>query len=285
MEPGVIAFKYTKRWSAFDRGSSSQLIPGIGVARCACAVKSFELARAAGLPTHFIEQVSDTTIHVQEFSVLGHESLSGKVHGRVLPLEWIWRDLVFGSLLERLMSGAADPVALGFAAGTVVTKGMKLPKMLLECTTKFEVMDRHLTNVEARDLAGLSKSQWDDARGLIVQLVAVTNNHYNEVDLLSPDGKHELGMTLKGDIVGVDVFGTQDENRIIDKMTGAIKSKDLIRNHLKTRPWKKLLDEAKKQYPREKSKWPDYPVLPDDLVQLVSSEYADVAKRYACAPF
>ena len=39
VEPGISTLEYTDRWSAFDRGSSSQVIPGIGAARCACAVK------------------------------------------------------------------------------------------------------------------------------------------------------------------------------------------------------------------------------------------------------
>ena len=50
-ERGIIQFEYTDRWSAFDRGASEQEIPGIGAARCACVVRSFELANQAGLLT------------------------------------------------------------------------------------------------------------------------------------------------------------------------------------------------------------------------------------------
>jgi len=280
VKPGVIALEYTDRWSAFDRGSSGQTIPGIGAARCACAVKSFWLAEAANLPTHFIRQVNPLTIHVQEFSVPGRETLSGMVYGRVLPLEWIWRVRVAGSLLIRIGSGEIDPVALGFPAGTKVVEGMKLPRLRLECTTKFEATDRHLSDKEARNLAQLSKAQWEASWHLITKGVKVTNAGYHEAGFECPDGKLELGMLNNGRIIFVDVFGTQDENRIIEEKTGASYSKDLIRSYLKDTPWKKELDKAKKEYPTDKSKWPPYPILPPDLVRLVSKRYAEVAWRY-----
>jgi len=283
VEPGVIALQYTDRWSAFDRGSSPQLISGIGVSRCACAVKSFKLAHQAGLRTHFIEQIDYSTIHVQEFSVPGQESLSGKVHGRVLPLEWVWRMLAKGSLLERINSGEIDPTALGFPPNTKVTDGMKLPRMILECTTKFEVIDRHLNIADAMELAGISDEQFENVWLLFEKIVQVTNKRYESVGFIVPDGKGEAGMTPEGELVQVDVFGTQDENRIIDAVTGELYSKDLIRNYLKELPWKRELDMAKVAYRNEKLKWPPYPILPPPLVELVSERYAEAALRYDAA--
>src|SRR3989344_1093165 len=279
VEPGIISLHYTDRWSAFDRGSSSQLIPGIGAARCACAVKSFQLV-GTRLPTHFIEQVGPETIHVQEFSVPDREPLSGKVHGRVLPVEWIWQDVVYGSLLQRIKNGL-DPTTLGFASGATITEGMKLPNILLECTTKFEPVDRHLSNDEAMALAWITPMQWGDAERLITDATALTNVYYEAAGFMVPDGKLELGIARDGSIVLVDVFGTQDENRVIEKTEGDVYSKDLIRNWLNKQPWKAELVKAKAEYPTNKSKWPPYPELPVDLVELVSKRYAEVAYRYA----
>ncbi len=282
VEPGVVDFIYTKGWSIYDRGTSPQTIPGIDRARCACAVKSFELAREAGLPTHFIEQINPTTIRVMEFSVPGKPPLSGKVHGRVIPLEWLYRMYAKGSLLERLKEGKITALDLGFLAGTIVTDGMKLPYLRLECTTKFEPVDRHLSDEEARELAELTDEQWAAARYLLERLAEVTDAQFRIANFLRPDGKGELAIRYAdGAIVGVDVFGTQDENRIIDRTTGEVYDKDLIRDHFKTSPWKKALDEAKKKYPDDKSKWPEYPLLPGELVDLVSERYAAAAFRYA----
>ncbi len=284
VEPGAIAFKYTKKWSAFDRGSSEQEIFGIDAARCACAVKSFQLAHAAGLPTHFIRQVDSVTIHVQEFSIPGHKPLSGKTHGRVLPLEWIWRDRVYGSLWARIRDGKVDPVSLGFSRGVTVTLGMKLPRMLLECTTKFEKVDRHLSDDEARELAKLSDAEWKRAQQLIIRAVGESNAHYESVGFDSPDGKLELAMTRTRKIVIVDGFGTQDENRIVEKGTGRLFCKDLIRNYLSQFAWKAELDAAKKKFSDNKSHWPAYPRLPESVKALVAARYAEVADRYAGVP-
>ena len=108
-----------------------------------------------------------------------------------------------------------------------------------------------------------------------------SNNSYEESDFYCLDGKLEIGMDVDGEFYIVDVFGTPDENRIIDAQTGEIFSKDIIRDYLKTLPWKRELDIAKMAYPTDKSQWPAYPTLPDDLVELVSRRYAEVARRYA----
>ena len=281
VEPGVISVQYSDRWSAFDRGTSPQEIPGIGKARCACAVKSFKLAHAANVDTHFIEQVDDLTFHVKEFSVPGHFSLSGKVWGRVLPLEWIWRIRAYGSLLERLRTNALKPEDLGFKPGVEVTEGMKLPRLRLECTTKFEGVDRHLSDDEARQIAEIDQEQWDEAWDLLVRVLNITDAGFDLVGFIRPDGKGELGMTKDGRIVKVDVFGTPDEDRIIDKRTGHIYSKDLIRNYLKSLPWYSELVRAKKESPKDKTMWPPDPELPEELVALVSERYGEVARRYA----
>lgn len=282
---GIISLEYTDRWSAFDRGASDQEIPAIGAARCACAVKSFQLAHAAGLPTHFIEQVGPRTIHVEEYSVPGRESLSGMTHGRILDLEGIRRDLVYGSLLERVKRGEVDPVSLGYKPGTKIREGMKLPRTLIEFTTKFEPVDRHLTDEEAIARAQITPSQYLDLRELITLAVRVTNARYEAVGFKSPDGKLELALRIlpkgKTQIVLVDVFGTPDENRLINTGTGGDYSKDLLRNYLKSLPWKAQLDVAKKAYPTDKSKWPPYPKLPPEVVALVTERYVNVATSYS----
>lgn len=285
VEPGVIALRYTKKWSAFDRGASPQEIPGLDAARCACAVESFDRAGKAGWPTHYIEQVDPVTIHVLEFAVPGHESLSGKVHGTVLDAEWIRRVYAAGSLLDRLRSGKAKPEDFGFPAGTEVVEGMKLPRMVKECTTKFEMVDRHLTDEEIRQRVGITLNEWDDIWRLIEGTTDATEVGYQEAGFYRPDGKGEIARRSGGGFIQVDVFGTQDEDRIIEKSTGKLYSKDLIRNYLKKLPWKGELDAAKAKYPLDKSKWPPYPLLPDELVELVSRRYAEVAQRYAGVEF
>ena len=283
VKPGVLSLTYTDQWSAFDRGPSSQIIPGIGRARYLCAVRSFELAHSAGLPTHFIGRQDPQTLLVQEFAVPGSQSLSGKVHGRVLPLEWIWRAYVKGSLWARIQAGEIDPVTLGFPPGIKVTEGMKLPRLIIECTTKFETTDRHLSDEEARDLAKLTQRRWNTACELVRRGQEVIGAAYESEGFYCPDGKDELGMKKDGTIVFVDVFGTPDENRIIEISSGQVYSKDILREYLNyVEPdWKKALGEAKKAYPDDKNQWPTYPLLPRHIKELVSERYKVTAHRYA----
>ena len=282
---GVLSFHLTDGWSTHDRGTSRQPIPGMGKSRCACAVQSFDAARKAGLPTHYIEQVSGQDLHVEEFAVPGAKSLSGKVHGQVIPLEWIWRMVVSRRVVERVEAGTLRAEDLGLEPGTKVVEGMKLPKIFLECSTKFEEVDRMLSDEEAFSLSGLTRSQWQEACELIVAMVDVLVPGFKRAGFLLKDGKFELGLlnTLRnnGCIVFVDVFGTQDENRIVDIATGDIYDKDLIRLHLEATSWYQELKAAKVAYPHDKSKWPQYLRLPGQVVNLVSHRYSEVARRRA----
>jgi phosphoribosylaminoimidazole-succinocarboxamide synthase len=217
-----------------------------------------------------------------EFAVPGREPLSGEVHGRVLPVEWIWRSYAKGSLLQRLRQGKILPEQLGFPKGTLVEDGMKLPRVHLECTTKFEPTDRHLSHEETMDLAGLSESQMRDAWDLIENSVKVTGDAYEQAGFYCPDGKLELGITPEGALIIVDVFGTPDENRIIGKKQQLSFSKDLIRDYLKVEKaeWYDKLLAAKLVHPSDKSQWPDYPTLPEKFVKMVARRYKLVAFQY-----
>ncbi len=280
VEPGIISMEFTDEWSAFDRGSSPQTIPRMGTSRCICAVRSFKLAAADNRPTHFIEQVSDFKIHVQEFEVPGQPLLSGEGFGTVLPLELLDRNRAAGSLLRRLREGKITPESLGFPEGTEVKQGDKLPRPMLECTTKFEPMDRHLSDAEAQKLAGLDDTQWREVWDLVIGINNMLDAGLAQAGFNRNDGKKEVGLSNTGDMIAVDVFGTPDEDRILNAKTGDLHCKDLVRNYLESLDWYQLLVQAKKEHPTEKSKWPPYPILPDWLVQLVSERYAQLALFY-----
>ncbi len=201
--------------------------------------------------------------------------------GRFIPLEWIWRAYIEGSLWERIKKGLIGPVELGFPEGTVLTKGMKLPHLFLECATKLEARDRHLSVAEAKAISGLTEAQWEEAQYLLLQGVTDSNDHFAAAGFDSLDGKAELGVRRDGRIVFVDQYGTQDENRLIDRATGGLYSKDFKREYLKSLPWKAELDAAKELYPEDKSKWPRYPLLPPEFVAEDAFRYQEVGRRYA----
>ena len=282
--PGLIGMRYTNQWSAFDRGASPQLIPFLGWARMQTAWASFKLAQRASIPTHFVRE-EECALVVKEFTVVEADGselplISGESHGTMIPLEWIYRVEVDGSLYDRLVSGKVDSAQYGIPNGTEIVRGMPLPHVLIECTTKREPVDRHLSDEEARDLAKLSMPEWMEARMIVGQLARVINEGYRGAGFRVPDGKIELALDHHRNVIVVDTFGTQDENRIIEIDTGALYSKDLIRNYLKKLRFYATLQEAKKKHPTEKGLWPSYPELPTEFVDQVSGAYVQVANRY-----
>lgn len=281
---GIIKVTFDDFWSAGDKGRSSQAIPGMGRARNRCAIRSFCLAKSAGIPQHFVAEVAGGFI-AQELQVPTHEPLSGKTHGEVLPGEWIWRRYLMGSLWQRVKNDELDPVALGFDAGYVPKEGELLPKLRLECTTKYEPVDRKLSDEEARDLMKLSTSEWEVAWELISKVAEVTDNHAQRCGFRFPDGKVELGrLHSDGTIILADTFGTPDENRIIRKSDEEIFSKDIIRNYLKTVGYSEKLKAAQAEHPKRPDLWPDYPLLPKEIVEQVTYRYRQFASAYLGLP-
>ena len=277
---GFIRMRFTDGWSVFDRGTGPD-IPGLGKARCACAVRSFGVLHESGIRTHFEDQESDDTIIVQEFGVPGKGSLSGMTRGRVLDTEAIWRRYVLGSLWERVQSGAVDTVTLGLPPGTLITEGMQLPDAVLDFTTKFEDIDRALTVDETMRRTGLTPKQWRKLCELLTQAAAVTNDALSLVGFSGLDGKGELGFCDRDETLWiVDNFCGQDESRIVDEQ-GRLFCKQILRDHFAALPWKRELDAAKRAHPNDKSRWPEYPPLPDALAALVQERYFELALRYA----
>src|SRR3989344_4614374 len=114
VEPGKLAFVFSDRFSAFDIGPHPQTIPGKAEAVCACAVRSFKIARQVGVPTHFIEQIDDVTILVKEAQVITDRPLSTQDTNYVVPVEWISRFRVAGSIDRDFREGRKMPTDYGF---------------------------------------------------------------------------------------------------------------------------------------------------------------------------
>ncbi len=277
--PGQILVSIGDYWSAGDKGRSSQPIPGMGSARHRCAVQSFKIAQRHEIPTHFVCEAEDGFV-VEEFTVPNHEPLSGETAGEVLNGEWIWRLYLMGSLWDRVERGELDPRELGFAKGYTPKKGERLPRVHLECTTKYETIDRRLTDEEARDLMKLSIFSWHNAWELLTKTSEATDAKAYARGFCFPDGKGEIGRRHTGELVMVDTFGTPDENRVLKIFDQEIYSKDLIRNYLKEVGYWAFLKAAQQRHPNDTSLWPNYPRLPDNLVALVSQRYTAFADAY-----
>lgn len=103
IEGGMLAFHFKDTFSVFDIGMHPQTIPGKAEALCECAVHSFKNAKAIGIETHFVEQTGPRSILVEEMATEAWEPDQPK--GRLIPLEFITRFAVAGSLLRDFKKG------------------------------------------------------------------------------------------------------------------------------------------------------------------------------------
>src|SRR3989344_5780846 len=138
---GTMAFRFTDRWSVFDVGPHHQAIPGKGKAVCDCAVQSFKIAASVGVPTHFLEQLDPVTIRVKKLEVITYRPLTQNDCNCVVPIEWIFRFRVAGSIDRAFRSnpgssGYKDPRHYGFATSGPPAVGTPFPWPVHQFTTK-----------------------------------------------------------------------------------------------------------------------------------------------------
>jgi len=157
VDDNSIAFRFTDHFSVFDIGRMPDEIPGKAAAVCACAVKSFRVAEEIGVPTHFLEQLDPLTVRVREAQIITDCDLTESDTSYVVPIEWIYRLRVAGSIDRDFRSKKKKPTDYGFPSDDPPAVGTPFPWPVHMSTTKFEVTDREIDEEEAGRMAGLSR--------------------------------------------------------------------------------------------------------------------------------
>lgn len=278
-----LAFSMTDDYSVFDVGKGPDKIPGKGASICACAVKSFEIAEKIGIPTHFIAQEDERTIVVREVQIISGIDISPREENYLVPLEFIWRREVAGSIEEDFRLGRKDPANYGFPPKTVPAFGTPFPKVVHEITTKFEPIDRKVTMEEACRMAGLTPSDLDEYWEIIDTLSEAIAKAMSPAFHLA-DGKIEAAIGPGRKKFIADVCGTPDEDRpyyLAHKEEGETHvvhcGKEHLRQIHKTSGYYKKLKEARAKGEAD----PPIPYLSKEQVLDSSWRYGLVARRYA----
>lgn len=281
MDQDTIAFRFTDAFSIFDCGPHPQTIPGKGKAICECAVTSFEIAQRVGVPTHFLEQINDVTILVKEARVITDRSLKSWEENYVVPLEWISRFAVAGSLLRDFREGKEKPSDYGFHRSDVPGEGVPLCWPVHQTTTKFEKVDRKLTFIEGMSLAGLSLKDVAEFWSMIDRLDGALGLAFQEAGFVHFDGKKECALGLNRQKMIVDVFGTPDEDRPV--LLEAFKQgkiehygKEFLRQRFIASGFYAQVQQARKEGRAD----PPYPLLPQEVVEEASRRYRLFASNY-----
>lgn len=278
---GEIEFSFSNRISVFDKLIPS-LIPHKGETLCRTTVHWFKAAEEAGIATHFIDQTSPASIRVKQVDIIpDYDKLNFETTNYLIPLEFISRVYIAGSLFDRFEKGTITEAVLGFQEGHVPRYGEKLPQPYIEMSTKLERVDTLLSEENALEISGLTPGELKRIKEIILILDEKINRGVEKGGLIRADGKKEFGFDRQRGIMLVDVFGTADEDRFWDLETYKKEgecvelSKEFVRQYYRKIGYKDALYDARAQGKPE----PDIPPLPEDVIKEAGKLYIELFER------
>ena len=278
LDEQTLRFRFTDQISVFDKVIPS-MIPRKGEALCRMSAHWFSLAKQNGMDSHFIDMPSPNEMDVKRVSQPKKLDMAEEQRKNVmLPLEFICRHFVAGSMWDRLQKGKVDKGELGIT-GTP-EYGMRIPEPFFEVTTKHEEYDRPITFDEAVADFGLKKEEIEEVRELVLKMDELIASQVESRGLLHVDGKKEFALGSEGQLMLIDTFGTPDEDRFWDAAeyaTGNFTelSKEYVRQYYRLNGYHQSLTEAREKGEPE----PDIQALPDTMVEQCGLLYAELFNR------
>ncbi len=269
-----LEFFFTNHISVFDKVIPSE-IEYKGETLCRTSAYWFSVAENMGVKTHFIKTTGPNRMRVKKVDVIrDYSKLNEKTTNYLIPLEFICRYYVAGSLFDRIKNREVKPETLGFDSDYNVEYGDKLPTPFFEVTTKLEKTDRNLGLDEALKISGLSKDEYKEIKETFLKIDDRMNSAVRQRGLIHVDGKKEFAFDENRDIMLIDTFGTADEDRFWDrnkyeKGEFVELSKEYVRQYYREINYHEKLTSARKNGLTE----PDIPPLPDDKIQKASEIY------------
>jgi phosphoribosylaminoimidazole-succinocarboxamide synthase len=278
LDAGTLRFRFTDQISVFDKIIPS-LIPRKGESLCRTSAYWFQLAKSNGMDTHFLGMPAPNEMDVKRIRQVKKLDMPDSERKNVmLPLEFICRHFVAGSMWDRLKSGKVDKKDLGIEGEPEY--GMRLPEPLFEVTTKFEEFDRSIQFREAIGSLGLRKEELESARDMALKMDSIIAGEVEPRGLLHVDGKKEFALGAEGQLMLIDTFGTLDEDRFWD--AGAYAqgrfvelSKEYVRQYYRGTGYHEALMEARELKQAE----PDIPELPLQMIEDTAELYAKLFER------
>ena len=166
-----------------------------GETLCRTSVHWFNQLEDMGIPTHFKEYIPPASMKTKEVRIVyDYSKLNKESTNYLIPLEFIARYYVAGSLFDRLNKGKMSPEDAGFSPDHEVKYGEKLPEPFYEVSTKLEQVDRMLDYDEALEISGLTNEEYDNIIHTIEQIDQLINHSVAERGLIHVDGKKEFAL-------------------------------------------------------------------------------------------
>ncbi len=250
-----LLFVFTDRVSAYDVVLPST-IPRKGTVLCKLAEFWFNFLRT---PNHMVRLKDPERMIVKKL--------------KMIPVEFVVRGYLYGSLHERLVKGEISlPVEPVLAS--------KLPEPLFDPTTKSEVHDEPITSEQIEDEGWLDAEQIETLKETSVSLYKTMLERAENAGFILADLKLEFGFdeeenVLLADSIGPDEFRLWPKADYAPGKTQESYDKQPIRDWLTRAGYKKRLDEAR----QEGLPVPRPPDLPAELIAETSRRYAVAYER------
>ncbi|MBS3790037.1 MAG: phosphoribosylaminoimidazolesuccinocarboxamide synthase [Candidatus Thermoplasmatota archaeon] len=276
--PDELEFHFTDNISVFDKVVPNE-IPRKGETLCKTSTYWFEKTEELGFDTHFIEMTKDDKMKVESVEVIeDYDKIGKETTNYLIPLEFIARYFVAGSLHDRIEKGKIDYEKLGFDEKP--SYGDRLPEPHFEVTTKLEDYDRKLDREEALSIAGLTEDEFGRIKKMVFEIDEVIEDNVEKNGLLHVDGKKEFAMNGDRELMVIDTFGTADEDRFWEKDeyergNFVEKSKEFVRQYYREFGYHDELMEAREKDKKE----PPIPSLPEEMIEKTSELYLDLMSR------
>jgi phosphoribosylaminoimidazole-succinocarboxamide synthase len=275
-----LEFLFTDKISVFDKIVPSQ-IPFKGETLCRTSAHWFEIVEKMGIKTHYISVTSANRMRVRRVNVIKDYGLiNERTTNYLIPLEFICRYYVAGSLFDRIKKGTVKAKELGFSENQKIRYGDKLEQPFFEQTTKLEKVDRLLTKDEALKISGLTEEEYDVIKEKVLSIDEKVHSQVEKRGLIHVDGKKEFAFDPSRNLMIIDTFGTADEDRFWDKEKYELGeyvelSKEYVRQYYRTTNYFDRLSYAREHRLEE----PEIPPLPDDVIEKVSDLYIESFER------
>ena len=284
-DPDIYEFRFTDQISVFDQIIPS-LIPRKGETLNRTTAHWFKLVEEEGIcGTHLIELNAPDRCLVRRVDVIKEPGMVPRDAEWVfVPLEFIVRHYLAGSAWRRFQRGDLTAEDLGITDEAIY--GQKLPKPLVEVTTKFEAYDRFVDRQEALEISNITDEEFDSIIEACLKIDAVIEREAAKNGLIHVDGKKEFALGPGRKVVLVDTFGTLDEDRWWDAEKYAEGeqvelSKEFVRTHYIETGHQAELEAAR----NEDREDPPIPALPDDIIKQTANLYSSMYERLTSNKF
>ena len=200
-DPNLVIVDYKDDATAFN-GLKKGSIAGKGVINNVMSNHMFQLLEQQGVPTHFVEQLSERETLVKKVSIV--------------PLEVIIRNISAGSFAKRFG----------------VEEGIVFDEPTIEFSYKNDDLGDPLMNAyHAVALKAATREEIETIKSMAFKVNEVMKQYFDSLNVILVDFKLEFGKTVDGKIVLADEI-SPDTCRLWDKTTKEKLDKDRFRRDL-----------------------------------------------------